>query len=236
MRVLGLIPARAGSKGIPGKNIKPLGGKPLIVHTIERALEAMHLDEVMVSTEDDAIAGIAIKAGAVVPFMRSEDLAGDQVPTVSVVEEVLKQYEFRQKKFDAVCLLQPTTPFRPVGMIDAALEKFELSGADSLISVRPVPHEYNPHWIFERKGQTSFLKLSTGEQSPISRRQDLPHAYYRDGAIYITRIDVLQRTSSLYGRRIAYLVNDQENHVNLDTPEDWRRAERCILDQSGQNR
>ena len=235
MRVLGLIPARAGSKGIPGKNTRPLAGKPLIAYTIEQALAAAGLAAVMVSTEDQDIASIAQHLGAEVPFLRSPELAADDTPTVPVILEVLREYEKRQHRFDAVCLLQPTTPFRPSGLIDRAIAEFADSGADSLISVRPVPHEFNPHWVFEPDPTSGYLKLATGERSIIPRRQELPPAFHRDGAIYLVRTDLLIRSETLYGESIAFVVNDSPDFVNLDTMDDWHRAERIALNQLRQS-
>ena len=228
MRVLGLIPARAGSKGIPGKNIRSLGGKPLLAHTIEQA-KASGLSEVMVSTEDTQIAEIAAHYGAAVPFLRNPELARDDTATLPVIIDVLQEYQRLGRHFDAVCLLQPTTPFRPTGLIDRAIREFQSAGAESLISVRRVPHEFNPHWVFEQDEDSGFLKLATREETIIPRRQDLPPAYHRDGAIYLVRTDVISQSESMYGKKIAFVVNESPEFVNLDTMEDWNRAERIAM-------
>lgn len=223
MKVLGIIPARGGSKGIPGKNIKLLSGKPLIQYTIEAALQSEMLEKIIVSTDSQEIATVAKQLGADVPFIRPMELAQDDTPTLPVIQHALRWSEHMREHYDAVCLLQPTTPFRPVGFIDRAIEKFQQSGADSLVSVLPVPIKYNPHWVFEPNAK-GFLKIATGEKQIIPRRQELPPTYIRDGAIYITKVQVIFELNSLYGNLIDFIVSEESTHVNLDTLDDWERA------------
>ncbi len=228
MKVLGLIPARGGSKGIPGKNIKPLAGKALICYSIEAALASGELTEVLVSTDSEAIAEQSRQAGASVPFIRPAELASDRSPTIDTVIHALEFCQARGEHYDALCLLQPTCPFRTASAIREAIQRFMQSKADSLISVREVPHQYNPHWVFEPEGDSPFLKIATGEKNIIPRRQELPPAYHRDGSIYITRTEVLLQQRSLYGERTAYWLNEEEGHVNIDTPADWAQAEAIL--------
>ena len=228
MKILGLIPARGGSKGVPGKNKKLLNGKPLITYSIEAALNAGELSELLVSTDDEEIGGISRKAGAKVPFLRPAALATDVSPTIDTVLHAVAYYEQAGSIFDAVCLLQPTCPLRTSEDITASIAAFVKSGADSLISVKVVPHNYNPHWVFEEKTDSPFLKIATGEQKIISRRQELPKAYHRDGSIYIVRTDVLKKTRTLYGEKIAWYESKNPQHVNIDTLEDWAEAERML--------
>ena len=227
MRILGIIPVRGSSKGIPRKNIKLLKGKPLLQYTIEAAKKSKRLTKTIVSTEDQEIADVARSLGAEVPFLRPDELARDETPTLPVIEHALHTLEKTSESFDAVCILQATTPFRDEGLIDAAIEKFIRSDADSLVSVIAVPHEYNPHWVFE-PDQKGNLKVATGEQQLISRRQDLPPAYIRDGALYLTKLNVIQQKKSLYGDSLVYIENYSEHHVNLDTLEDWTKAEAIL--------
>ncbi|ESU20791.1 N-Acetylneuraminate cytidylyltransferase [Flavobacterium cauense R2A-7] len=222
MRILAVIPARGGSKGVPGKNIKILGDKPLIAYSIESAKKSRLLSEIMVTTDDEAIAGVALQWGANIPFIRPKELAEDTTPTLAVIQHALEFYESRGDFFDAVCLLQPTSPFREDGFIDAAIAKFIESNADSLVSVLPVPHEYNPHWTFETN-ESGFLKIATGDEKLISRRQDLPKAYHRDGAVYIMKTDIVKQ-DSLYGKQLTYIESNPENYVNIDTLQDWEKA------------
>lgn len=224
MRVLGLVPARGGSKGIPRKNIRALGGRPLIEYTALAALGATTLAKVVLSTDDDAIAEAGLAAGLAVPFRRPPELAEDDTPTLPVVQHALAWLARHEERYDAVCLLQPTSPFRRSSTIDACVRLLERSGADSVVTVAPVPAEHNPHWVFFRSPE-GFLRLATGEPAPIPRRQDLPPAYHRDGAVYVTRTAVVL-AGSLYGERIAGYVSEEEGTVNLDEASDWDRAER----------
>lgn len=228
MQVLGLIPARGGSKGIPGKNIKKLGGKELIRYTIEAALAAEGLTELIVSTEDPAIAEISRKAGAQVPFLRPQELASDTSPTIDTVLHALEYFQEQGQIFDAVCLLQPTTPFRTSSQIEQALERYRSTGADSLISVKEVPHQFNPYWIFEAREGTDYLQPAKSGRPVITRRQELPPAYYRDGSIYITSRQVIQAQRTFYGQKLTYCILSRGPHVNLDTMDDWQEAERII--------
>lgn len=223
MKILGLIPARGGSKGVPKKNIKPLLGKPLIGYTIDVAHNSTLLNKTILSSDNNEIINISKKLGLEVPFVRPLELATDQSSTIDVVIHALKYYKSIGEDFDAVCLLQVTNPFRTANFIDKAIRKFIEAKTDALISVLEVPHEFNPHWVFEANGNEN-LKISTGEQQIITRRQDLPKAYYRDGSIYITKSDVILNQRSLYGKSISYILGDKNRHVNIDTLSDWEKA------------
>ena len=227
MRILAIIPVRGGSKGVPGKNIKLLGGKPLLAYTSELALQSKYLTEVIVSTEDEPIGEVAKSLGVQVPFMRPMALAQDDTPTIDVLIHALEWYKNQTIFFDAVCLLQVTSPIRTLEFLDKAIEKFIISGCDSLVSVLKVPHEYNPHWTFEVNAEGN-LKIATGEAEIIPRRQELPTAYHRDGSIYITKTDVLLKEHSLYGKSTAFIESDPDFYVNIDTMEDWEKAEEMI--------
>jgi CMP-N,N'-diacetyllegionaminic acid synthase len=227
MRILGIIPARAGSKGVPGKNIKLLSGKPLLQYTSEIALESNYLTDVVLSSDDKQIITVAKSLGIQVPFTRPSALAEDQTPTIDVVIHTLQYYENLNVFFDAVCLLQVTSPFRTVEFLDKAITKFIDSDCDSLVSVQKVPHEYNPHWTFEVNPEGN-LKIATGEDKIISSRQELPDAYHRDGSIYITKTEVILKDHSLYGKSTAFVESEPEFYVNIDTKQDWEKAEQMI--------
>jgi CMP-N,N'-diacetyllegionaminic acid synthase len=224
MRILAIIPARGGSKGVRGKNIKLLNGKPLLAYTSEIALHSKFLTEVIVSTEDTQIKEVAKGLGLQVPFTRPVALAQDTTPTIDVIIHAVQWYEKQAIFFDAVCLLQVTSPFRTAEFLDKAILKFIQSNCDSLVSVQKVPHEYNPHWVFEVNPEGN-LKIATGEAEIISQRQKLPMAYHRDGSIYITKTEVLLNQQSLYGKNSTYIESPSEFYVNIDTPEDWEKAE-----------
>ena len=227
MNILGLIPARGGSKGIPGKNIKILGGKHLLQYTGEAAKASRLLNRVILSSDDAGIIAAAEKIELEVPFKRPAALAKDTTPSLEVIKHALNFFCEKGENFDAVCLLQPTTPFRRLGLIDEAIEEFLAGDYDSVISVREVPAEFNPHWIFE-EDNSGKLKLATGEEKIISRRQDLPKAYHRDGAIYVTKTKTVLEKNSLYGENIGFIDTTGEPFVNIDTMEDWELAERLI--------
>jgi CMP-N,N'-diacetyllegionaminic acid synthase len=227
MRILGIIPARGGSKGVPGKNIKLLNGKPLLQYTAEIALESKYLTSVILSSDDKQIITVAKSLGIQVPFLRPDELALDTTPTIDAIIHALQWYENHAVFFDAVCLLQVTSPFRTVEFLDKSIEKFITSGCDSLVSVQKVPHEYNPHWTFEVNLEGT-LKIATGEDQIINRRQELPDAYHRDGSIYITKTEVLLQKHSLYGKSISFIETPPEFYVNIDTLGDWEKAEQMI--------
>ena len=228
MKILGLIPARGGSKGVPGKNIKELGGKPLLVFTAEAALASKELNKVILSSDDDEIINVAKKNGIEVPFKRPAELAQDNSGSLGVVQHALSFMKSQGEHYDAVCLLQVTSPFRRKGFIDEAIEKFQDGNFDSLVSVLPVPHEYNPHWVFE-PDENDALKIATGDEAIIKRRQELPKAYFRDGSIYITKTATIMQ-GSLLGKQIGYIENSIGDYVNIDTLVDWEKAEKMVLD------
>jgi CMP-N,N'-diacetyllegionaminic acid synthase len=224
MQALGIIPARGGSKGVLRKNIRMLCGKPLIQYTAEAAMAAKSLTRVILSTEDEEIAQVGRRCGLEVPFIRPLDLAGDNTPTLPVIQHAVRWVEDHGNRYDLICLLQPTNPLRRPEDIDACVAMLEKSDLDSVVSVLPVPHEHNPHWVY-LQGQDGLLRLSTGEIAPLPRRQDLPAAFRRDGSVYVTRRGVLLEKDSLYGERLAGYVMDPTRHVNVDGPEDWQLAE-----------
>lgn len=227
MKILGIIPARGGSKGVPGKNIKILGTKPLIAYTIESALSTDLIQDVVVSTDSIEIKEIAIQFGAQVPFIRPDFLANDTSKSIDVVIHALEFLKNKGKVFDAVMLLQPTNPFRTKAFMEEAIYKFNKDQLDSLISVLPVPVEYNPHWIFE-ENEKGYLTIATGETEIIPRRQDLPKAYFRDGSIYLTSTQVLMNYKTFYGKKLGFLVAAGNRHANIDTMEDWTNAEKLL--------
>lgn len=224
MRILGIIPARGGSKGIPKKNIKMLCGKPLLQYTIDAANNATKLTKVILSSDDEAIMAIAKDFDIEVPFTRPHDLAQDDTPTLAVIQHALRFYMARGIHFDAVCLLQVTSPFKTGTFIDVAIQKFITSDCDALISVQEIPEEYNPHWAF-KENETGNLELFTGASQIIARRQDLPKTYHRDGLIYITKTQVLLKKNSLYGSKLAYIKSPGTYTINIDTMADWEQAE-----------
>ena len=174
MEILGVIPARGGSKGIRRKNLALLGGRPLIAHTCDAARGSRALARVIVSTDDDEIAAEALRLGVEVPFLRPRTLAGDDTPMIDVLVDLLSTLAGRESyRPDAVALLQPTSPFRRAAHVDAAVDVFRASGADSVVSVVSVPHQFTPSSLMELHGDRLVFPggpegppLLTGEPVP----------------------------------------------------------------------
>tara|TARA_B100001989_G_C24372275_1_gene379988 strand:- start:29 stop:721 length:693 start_codon:yes stop_codon:yes gene_type:complete len=222
MKILGIIPARKGSKGILNKNIKILGSDPLISYTIKSCKKAKLLENFIVSTDSNEIAKISKKYGASVPFLRPSKLATDKSKSIDLVIHAINFFEKKNTYYDAICLLQATCPFRDKNLIDDAIRKFKKNNFQSLISVLPIPHQYNPYWAFKK--ENDFLRSVIDIGEIISRRQDLPQTFYRDGSIYITRVETI-KTGTFYGETIGYIENSSDFHVNIDTETDWINAE-----------
>ncbi|UAB86173.1 acylneuraminate cytidylyltransferase family protein [Zunongwangia sp. SCSIO 43204] len=225
MNIIGIIPARGSSKGIPGKNIKTLCHRPLIAFTIESALESNYLTKVFLNSEDEHI----LQEGenyTIENYKRPFQLAQDDTTSIAVIKEQLENLIKEDQNIDAICLLQPTTPFRRKNLIDDAITKFKAGNYDSLISVREIPHEYNPYWSFSDRDGT--LELTVERKQIVSRRQDLPKTYHRDGAIYITKTEVILEKSSFFGNKTGFIDTTEDPYVNLDTMEDWIKAEELI--------
>lgn len=218
---------------MPRKNIRPLGGKPLLVWTVEAALAAERLDRVILSTEDEEIADVGRRAGVEVPFLRPVELAGDDTPSLLVVQHALGWMEGGGERFDAVCLLQPTSPFRRPEWIDGCIDLLESRDVDAVVTVARIPAEYHPYWAYLQDGK-GFLRLSNGAVEPVTRRQDLPPAYYREGSVYVTKAEIVRGSGSLYGERLAGYEVRAEESVNIDSPEDWMRAEAMCRARLGQ--
>lgn len=227
MTTLVLIPARGQSKGVPRKNIKLLGGRPLLEYTAQTALALTRASSVVLSTDDEEIAEVGRRCGLRVPFLRPTELARDDTPTLPVIRHAFDWLESRGERYDALCLLQPTTPLRRTEDVDACIELLDESGADAVVTVLLVPARHNPHWVYFQD-ETGALRLSTGEASPITRRQDLPPAYHREGSVYVTRRDVVMEGNSLFGRRLLGYPIDPSSTVDIDTPDDWARAEMMV--------
>ena len=227
MKILGIIPARGGSQGIPGKNIKLLNGKPLIAYTIKQALAAKLLDRVIVSTDNEGIANCAVEYGAEVPFLRPSELASSNATSLSVILHALEFYSKLGEVYDIICLLQPTSPYRPEGAIDASITKYKASLSRSLVSIRRLPAHYHPYWTFlqNKDGLKPIM-----EGSLISRRQDLPPAYHRDGAIYILNAEFMIQEGKLLSEDLVGYEIESPVLINLDSLEDWELAERYIKD------
>lgn len=226
-KVLGIVTARGGSKGIPRKNLALLLGKPLLQYTAEAALGASTLSDTILTTDDEDIAEVGRSYGLEVPFMRPKELATDDTPTLPVVQHAVHFLQNLGREYDAICLLQPTNPLRRSEHIDACVSMLFDGDADSVITVLPVPHQYNAHWVYFQD-ENGTLRLSTGETEPIPRRQELPPAFHREGSVYVVRRNVLMMNNSLYGHRVTGYLLKTGDSVNIDTLEDLQRAEKLL--------
>ncbi|HEX8552587.1 MAG TPA: acylneuraminate cytidylyltransferase family protein [Abditibacteriaceae bacterium] len=220
MKILGLIPARGGSKAVPDKNIRPMAGKSLVQRAWETALEADVCDKVVVSTDSSIIAAHAESFGADVPFLRPAQFAGDNAPMIDVALHALEQLG----AFDAILLLQPPSPFRTAQQLKEAVTLLKRDEqATAICSVAPVPLDQCPHYLMRIEAGT--LDYFLPEARKITRRQDVTRAYFRDGAVFLARVETLRNNRNFYGERCLPLVTDWESAINIDDPRDWDLAE-----------
>lgn len=226
--ILVLIPARGGSKSIPRKNIKNLCGKPLIAWSIEAALKNNLVSRVVVSTDDKEIINIAKKYGAEIPFVRPSHLALDTSTTLEVVKHAVNWFKENENiKYDIVVLLEPTSPARMHFHIDEAIKVFLNEEYDSVVSISRVPSHYNPYWQFTLGKKNKLNCFVEGNiKDIITRRQDLPDTYTRNGAIYVLKSkNFLNNKPSLYGDNVFGFLMDDKYSVDIDSLEDWKEAE-----------
>jgi CMP-N,N'-diacetyllegionaminic acid synthase len=234
--ILGLIPARGGSKGIPGKNIYPLAGKPLLAYTCEAAHQSKQLQRVILSTDSQEIADVGARYGVDVPFLRPEQYAQDNTPSIDVVLHTLEWLKKNENWMpDIVVLLQPTSPLRGAVHIDQALLMFHDQQAETVVSVVKVPHRFSPYTI--QKLHDGLLRDFWEQDVSFDRfrRQDIPELYARNGpAVLITRTDVLQHSKSFYGSRIIPYIMEEKYSIDIDDMSDLHLAEFMLT--AGENR
>jgi CMP-N,N'-diacetyllegionaminic acid synthase len=235
VKVLGVITARGGSKGLPGKNLKVLAGKPLIAYTVEAAGDSGAFDRLILSTDADDIAAAGRALGCDVPFLRPADLARDDTPHLPVLQHAVRWLgEHEQYTPDAVMILQPTSPFRRPAHIRESIALLDRSGADSVVSVSEVPAHYNPMRTLrlDDRGMASLFVTGQPVRRRINRRQDIPTAWTMNGAVYLFRTPLLFASEpSLYGDRTAAYVMSPADGISIDSRDDWSDAER-ILEES----
>jgi len=222
--ILGLIPARGGSKGLPRKNIKSLLGKPLIAWTIEQALASKFLDRVIVSTDDKEIAEISKKYGAEIPFMRPKELAENNAKGIEVVLHAIDWFRGndKRKQYDLIMLLQPTSPLRTIKDIDKAIELLFLKEAKAIVSVCEVDH--HPLWanILPKDGcMKDFIRREVMNKN----RQELSVFYRLNGAIYLAYCDYIKEQESFFGEKTFSYIMPRERAIDIDNEIDFELAQ-----------
>jgi CMP-N-acetylneuraminic acid synthetase len=224
--VLAIVPARGGSKGVPGKNSRPLAGRSLLDYTATVARDAGVIDRTVLTTDSEEIAEAGRRAGLEVPFLRPAALAQDDTPMLPVLQHALGEIESRGWTPEFVVLLQPTSPLRRAYHIQEALSRLRRSGADSVVTVVRVPEHLSPDYVMRIEHEV--LKPFLPEGAGVTRRQDVRPAYSRDGTVYAFRRDTLDRFGNIYGEDCRPLIVDPEDSLSIDSPDDWDTAERIL--------
>jgi CMP-N-acetylneuraminic acid synthetase len=224
--VLGLVPARGGSKGLPGKNIRRLAGRPLVAYAAAAASESGAIDRAVLSTDDREIAAAGREAGLEVPFMRPSELAGDETPMLAVIEHALAVLATGGWPADIVVLLQPTSPLRTPAHIRDAVKLLRDTDADSVVSVVELPRHLSPDYVMRLEDGRLRPFLAAG--APIARRQDARAAYSREGTVYVCWRRTIERFGNIYGDDCRPLLIDSDDSLSIDSPADWDAAERRL--------
>lgn len=228
MGVIAVIPARGGSKGIPRKNLVSLAGRPLIGYAVEAACGAHTVDRVLVTTDDPEIADVAKTLGAEAPFLRPAELASDSAPMLSVLLHVLAWLDARGEMVEALVLLQPTSPMRTSLHIDEAVTLYRSTVASSVVSVVEVPHQFNPVSVMKLSAHGTLVPFFD-DQAIITRRQDKPKVYARNGpAVLVCHPDTL-RSGELYGASCMPYLMSEEDSLDIDCPRDLVLSEQALL-------
>jgi CMP-N,N'-diacetyllegionaminic acid synthase len=214
-RILAVIPARGGSKGIPRKNVTLVGGKPLIAWTIEEAKKSRYIDSLILSSEDEEIIRVAKSFGCEVPFVRPQSLSRDETPGIDPVLHAIKELP----GFDYLILLQPTSPFRQVSDIDACLERCIQKNAPACVSVTET--DKSPYWMYELDSQGLMSPVIKSDKL-IARRQDLPQSFVLNGAVYVARCDWLLQTLTFVTPETVGYVMPKERSLDVDTEFDLK--------------
>lgn len=218
--MIAIIPARGGSKGLPGKNIKEMCDKPLIAYTIEAALKSKSIDHVILSTDDEEIAAVAKKYGAEVPFMRPAELASDTAMAVDNYIYTIGRLEKEwNTKIDSFVVLQPTSPLRIAEDIDGAVELFNARNADSVVT-----YVKEAHPIFWHKKIDENNKLEDIFEGTIANRQELPITYYPNGAVYVFSTEMIRQKKYYTDKSYAYIM-PRERSIDIDFIDDFKYAE-----------
>lgn len=225
MNVLGLVPARGGSKGLPGKNTLPLHGKPLLAYAVEAAAGSGVIDRTVLSTDSEEIAAVGRAWGLEVPFLRPPTLAADDTPMLPVIAHAVMYLDEQGWEPDIIVLLQPTSPLRTPAHIRRSVELLQETGADSVVGVLELPRHLSPDYVM-RVDESGRLVPFLPEGARITRRQDARVACVRDGTVYTFWRRTLLEQQSIYGRDCRPMVVSALESLTIDGPEDWADAER----------
>lgn len=233
VKILGVITARGGSKGIPRKNIKDLKGHPLISYTIKAAQESGIFDRIILSTDDVEIAEVAKKYGVEAPFMRPAELAQDGTPHLPVMQHAVRWLKENENyNPDLVAILQPTAPLRQARHLLEARDLLLKLNADSVVSVVEIPGHYNPHWAVTCD-ENGLGKLFLGNpiRQRIPRRQSFPQkTYAHNGSLYMFKTGLLFDSDepNFYGDKVAIYPMEERCSINIDSPDDWVLVENAL--------
>jgi CMP-N,N'-diacetyllegionaminic acid synthase len=225
MKVLGVIPARGGSKRVPGKNIKELAGKPLINYTIAAAQGSELLFDFIVTTDDEGIANTAKEAGAKVPFLRPAELSGDKVGDKPVLEHALEWYEANHGEIDAICLLRPTSPFKTSSIIDEAIAMLEANGCDSIRTMTKVEGVHHPYWMYKDVDGVASGVIDGISVQEYYQSQLLPPVFRLNGVVDVMKKETLISSDNIYGDSTKILEITEQQSMDIDTPEDFEYCE-----------
>jgi CMP-N,N'-diacetyllegionaminic acid synthase len=224
--VLGLVPARGGSKGLPGKNVRPLAGRPLVGYAADAARGSGVIDRLVLSTDSEEIAAAGRAAGLEVPFMRPAELAGDETPMLAVIEHALTTLGGSGWEAELVVLLQPTSPLRTARHVRDAVTMLRDTNADSVVTVVEVPRHLSPDYVM--RIEDGVLKPFLPEGARVTRRQDARPAYAREGTVYACWRRTIATFGNIYGRDCRPLLIDSAESLSIDSAADWDAAERLV--------
>lgn len=224
--VLGIVPARGGSKGVPGKNVRLLAGRTLLDYTASAATASGVLDRVVLSTDSDEVADAGRRAGLEVPFMRPASLAQDDTPMLPVIQHAITTLTESGWTPDVIVILQPTSPLRRPWHIRDAVTTLRETKADSVVTVIELPRHLSPDYVM--RIEDGMLRPFLPDGARVTRRQDARAAYSRDGTVYACWRATIDRFRSLYGERCHPLIVSASDSLSIDSLDDWAEAERRL--------
>jgi len=227
-RVLAIVPARGGSKGVPGKNVRMLAGRTLLDYAALAARNSGVIDRIVLSTDSDEIADAGRRAGLEVPFMRPAVLAQDDTPMLPVIQHAIDSLAAEGWATDLIVLLQPTSPLRRPSHVRDAVKMLQDSKADSVVTVTEVPRHLSPDYVMRL--DDGVLRPFLDDGARVTRRQDARPAYSREGTVYAFWRATVERFGNIYGERCQPLMVDAADSLSIDSPADWAEAERRLAE------